>query len=69
MSRVDKFYAKSDLGIFVGYAPQSNAYMVFNLRTSTIHESVHVKFDEKSAMLNPLLFVMNSAGDVDAIWT
>ena len=47
--RVDKFDAKGDLGIFIGYAPQSKAYRVVNLRTSIIHESVHVEFDEKSA--------------------
>ena len=55
--RVDKFDAKSDLGIFVGYAPKSKAYRVFNLRTSTIREYVHVNLMRK-VMLNPLLFVM-----------
>ena len=64
--RVDKFDAKSDLGIFVSYAPQSKAYRVFNLRTSTIHESVHVEFDEKSAA-KPLVVCDDSAGDVDVL--
>ena len=58
--RVDKFDAKSDLGIFVGYAPQSKAYRVFNLRTNTIRESVHVEFDEKSAT-KPLALCDDSA--------
>ena len=48
--RVDKFDAKSDLGIFKGSSPHSKAYRVFNLRTSTIREFVHVEFDEKSTI-------------------
>ena len=46
---LDKFESKTDVGIFVGYAPSSKAYRVYNKRTRTIQESINVKFDEKSA--------------------
>ena len=46
-SNLDKFDAKSDLGIFVGYSPHSKAYRVFVRRTLSIQESIHVEFDEK----------------------
>ena len=45
---LDKFEAKTDLGIFVGYSPNSKAYRIWNKRTSTIQESIHVKFDESN---------------------
>ena len=62
--KLDKFDAKSDLGIFVGYSPHSKAYRVFNKRTSTIQESVHVEFDEKSAT-KPLAISDECAGDIE----
>ena len=43
---LDKFDAKSDEGIFLGYSSRSKAYRVFNKRTSSIEESLHVSFDE-----------------------
>ena len=46
---LDKFESKTDLGIFVGYAPSSKAYRVYNKSTRTIQESLNVKFDETSA--------------------
>ncbi|KAK0572825.1 hypothetical protein LWI29_037799 [Acer saccharum] len=46
-----KFDAKSDVGLFLGYAINSRAYRVFNLTTKTIMESINVKIDDLS-MLN-----------------
>ena len=36
----------SDEGIFLGYSMHSKAFSVFNKRTLTVEESVHVIFDE-----------------------
>ena len=41
-----KFDAKSDEGIFLGYSLHSKAYRVYNKRTITIEESIHVVFYE-----------------------
>ena len=45
-----KFDIKSDEGIFLGYSTSSKAYRIFNKRTLTVEESIHVVFDEA----NPL---------------
>jgi hypothetical protein len=41
-----KFDSKSDKGIFLGYSLTSKAYRIYNVRTQTLEESMHVKFDE-----------------------
>ena len=41
-----KFDYKSDEGIFLGYSSSSKAYRVYNKRTLTVEESIHVSFDE-----------------------
>ena len=41
-----KFDAKSDEGIFLGYSLNSKAYRVFNKRTLTVEESIHITFNE-----------------------
>ncbi|GAU48747.1 hypothetical protein TSUD_241680 [Trifolium subterraneum] len=41
-----KFDSKSDKGIFLGYSLTSKAYRIYNSRTQTLEESMHVKFDE-----------------------
>ncbi|XP_073020894.1 uncharacterized protein [Primulina eburnea] len=41
-----KFDSKSDKCLFLGYATNSRAYRMFNLRTRTIVESVNVVFDD-----------------------
>ena len=46
-----KFDAKSDEGIFLGYSLQSKAYRIYNKRTMSIEESIHVSFDESNAIL------------------
>ena len=41
-----KFDAKADKGIFLGYSLHSKAFRIYNKRTMTIEESIHVTFDE-----------------------
>ncbi|GKE38656.1 retrovirus-related pol polyprotein from transposon TNT 1-94 [Tanacetum coccineum] len=45
-----KFDAKADIGIFVGYAPAKKAFRICNRRTWIITETIHVTFDELTAM-------------------
>ncbi|GJV89551.1 integrase, catalytic region, zinc finger, CCHC-type containing protein [Tanacetum coccineum] len=45
-----KFDAKADIGIFVGYTPAKKAFRIYNRRTQIITETIHVTFDELSAM-------------------
>ncbi|KAK0570630.1 hypothetical protein LWI29_004098 [Acer saccharum] len=44
--QLGKFDAKSDEGIFIGYALNSKAYRVFNLKTQSVMESSNVVFDD-----------------------
>ncbi|GJZ31094.1 integrase, catalytic region, zinc finger, CCHC-type containing protein [Tanacetum coccineum] len=45
-----KFDAKADIGIFVGYTPAKKAFRIYNRRTRIITETIHVMFDELTAM-------------------
>ncbi|GKC90031.1 retrovirus-related pol polyprotein from transposon TNT 1-94 [Tanacetum coccineum] len=45
-----KLNAKADIGIFVGYAPAKKAFRIYNRRTWKIMETIHVTFDELTAM-------------------
>ncbi|GJZ26448.1 retrovirus-related pol polyprotein from transposon TNT 1-94 [Tanacetum coccineum] len=45
-----KFDAKADIRIFVGHAPAKKAFRIYNRRTQIITETIHVTFDELSAM-------------------
>ncbi|GJT97242.1 copia protein [Tanacetum coccineum] len=45
-----KLDAKADNGIFVGYAPTKKAFRIYNKRTWKIIETIHVTFDELTAM-------------------
>ncbi|GKA74212.1 retrovirus-related pol polyprotein from transposon TNT 1-94 [Tanacetum coccineum] len=45
-----KFDAKVDIGIFVSYAPAKKAFKIYNRRTWIITETIHVTFDELTAM-------------------
>ncbi|GJY74393.1 retrovirus-related pol polyprotein from transposon TNT 1-94 [Tanacetum coccineum] len=45
-----KFDAKADIGIFVSYAPAKKAFRIYNRRTRIIFETIHVTFDELTAM-------------------
>ncbi|GKC35939.1 retrovirus-related pol polyprotein from transposon TNT 1-94 [Tanacetum coccineum] len=45
-----KLKPKADIGIFIGYAPAKKAYRIYNKRTRLIMETIHVEFDELTAM-------------------
>ncbi|GJS35827.1 retrovirus-related pol polyprotein from transposon TNT 1-94 [Tanacetum coccineum] len=45
-----KLKPKADIGIFIGYAPAKKAYQIYNRRTRRIMETIHVDFDELTAM-------------------
>ncbi|GKF94631.1 retrovirus-related pol polyprotein from transposon TNT 1-94, partial [Tanacetum coccineum] len=40
----------ADIGIFIGYAPMKKAFRIYNRRTRRIIETIHVDFDELTAM-------------------
>ena len=48
---IGKLDAKSDEGIFMGYASKPKGYRVFNKRTLLIEQSVHIIFDETNPSL------------------
>nr|GEV16931.1 hypothetical protein [Tanacetum cinerariifolium] len=45
-----KLKPKTDIGIFIGYAPTKKAFWINNLRTRCIVETIHVDFDELTTM-------------------
>nr|GEY10125.1 hypothetical protein [Tanacetum cinerariifolium] len=45
-----KLQPKADIGIFIGYAPTKKAFRIYNRRTRQIVETIHVNFDELTAM-------------------
>nr|GEV45128.1 retrovirus-related Pol polyprotein from transposon TNT 1-94 [Tanacetum cinerariifolium] len=67
---VGKLKEKGDIGVFVGYSKESAAFRIYNKRTSKIHESVNVNFDEISEMaskqfsLEPGLSNLNETGNL-----
>nr|GEW19532.1 hypothetical protein [Tanacetum cinerariifolium] len=62
-----KLQPKADIGIFIGYAPTKKAFRIYNRRTRRIVETIHVDFDELTAMASeqsssgPALNEMTSA--------
>ncbi|GKA10110.1 retrovirus-related pol polyprotein from transposon TNT 1-94 [Tanacetum coccineum] len=62
-----KLQPKADIGIFIGYAPTKKAFQIYNRRTRRIIETIHVDFDELTAMafehssLGPALHEINHA--------
>nr|GEV05046.1 retrovirus-related Pol polyprotein from transposon TNT 1-94 [Tanacetum cinerariifolium] len=45
-----KLQVKADIGIFIGYAPTKKAFQIYNRRTRRIIKTIHVDFDELTAM-------------------
>nr|GEY78311.1 integrase, catalytic region, zinc finger, CCHC-type, peptidase aspartic, catalytic [Tanacetum cinerariifolium] len=45
-----KLQSKADIGIFIGYAPTKKAFRIYNRRTRRIVKTIHVDFDELTAM-------------------
>ncbi|GJT28475.1 retrovirus-related pol polyprotein from transposon TNT 1-94 [Tanacetum coccineum] len=50
-----EFDPKSTKGIFLGYSPNSKAYVVLNRETMRVEESLNVKFDESHPPNSPPL--------------
>ncbi|GJX62126.1 retrovirus-related pol polyprotein from transposon TNT 1-94 [Tanacetum coccineum] len=50
-----KFDPKSTEGIFLGYSPNSKAYVILNRETMRVEESLNVKFDESPLPETPPL--------------
>ncbi|GJZ58164.1 retrovirus-related pol polyprotein from transposon TNT 1-94 [Tanacetum coccineum] len=50
-----KLQAKADIGIFIGYAPKKKAYRIYNQHTQKTIETIHVDFDELTAMASEQL--------------
>nr|GEW33805.1 retrovirus-related Pol polyprotein from transposon TNT 1-94 [Tanacetum cinerariifolium] len=46
----NKMKPKADIGIFVGYSESSRRFRIYNHQTKKIMETIHVKFDELTAM-------------------
>nr|GFD02620.1 hypothetical protein [Tanacetum cinerariifolium] len=47
---VEKLQPKADIRIFIGYASTKKAFRIYNRRTRRIVETIHVDFDELTAM-------------------
>nr|GEZ66859.1 putative ribonuclease H-like domain-containing protein [Tanacetum cinerariifolium] len=45
-----KLQPKADIRIFIGYAPTKKSFCIYNRRTRRIVETIHVDFDELTAM-------------------
>ncbi|GJR50125.1 retrovirus-related pol polyprotein from transposon TNT 1-94 [Tanacetum coccineum] len=45
-----KLQLNADIGIFIGYAPTKKAFRIYNRRTRRIIKTIHVDFDELTAM-------------------
>ncbi|GJT29886.1 retrovirus-related pol polyprotein from transposon TNT 1-94 [Tanacetum coccineum] len=45
-----KLQPKADIGIFIGYAPTKKAFRIYNRSTRRIIKTIHVYFDELTAM-------------------
>ncbi|GKC37544.1 putative ribonuclease H-like domain-containing protein, partial [Tanacetum coccineum] len=45
-----KLQPKADIGIFIGYAPTKKAFQIYNRCTRQIIKTIHVDFDELTAM-------------------
>ncbi|GJX49688.1 retrovirus-related pol polyprotein from transposon TNT 1-94 [Tanacetum coccineum] len=47
---LEKIKPKADIGIFIGYSETSRGFRIYNHRTKKIMDTIHVKFDELTAM-------------------
>nr|GFC86580.1 integrase, catalytic region, zinc finger, CCHC-type, peptidase aspartic, catalytic [Tanacetum cinerariifolium] len=47
---VSRLQPKADIGIFIGYAPTKKAFRIYNRRTRRIVKTIHVDFEELTAM-------------------
>nr|GEW12301.1 integrase, catalytic region, zinc finger, CCHC-type, peptidase aspartic, catalytic [Tanacetum cinerariifolium] len=58
IENLEKLQPKADIGIFIGYAPTKKAFRIYNRRTRRIIETIHVDFDELTAIASE----QNSSG-------
>ncbi|GJZ00183.1 retrovirus-related pol polyprotein from transposon TNT 1-94 [Tanacetum coccineum] len=69
-TNLGKLQPKADIGIFIGYAPTKKAFRIYNQCTKRIIKTIHVDFDELTAMafehssLEPALHEMTPATSV-----
>ncbi|GJW86037.1 retrovirus-related pol polyprotein from transposon TNT 1-94 [Tanacetum coccineum] len=67
VENLGKLKPKVDIGIFIVYAPMKKAFRIYNRRTRRIIETIHVDFDELTAMASehsssgPALYEMTPA--------
>jgi len=59
-----KFDSKVDEGIFLDYSSYSHAYKVYNKRTMTMEESMHIEFDKTNLELRDIS--KNSTNEEDS---
>nr|GFA93920.1 hypothetical protein [Tanacetum cinerariifolium] len=50
IENLGKLQLKDDIGIFIGYAPTKKAFRIYNRCTRRIVKTIHVDFDELTAM-------------------
>nr|GEZ85276.1 retrovirus-related Pol polyprotein from transposon TNT 1-94 [Tanacetum cinerariifolium] len=50
IENLGKLQPKADIEIFIGYAPTKKAFRIYNQHTRRIVETIHVDFDELTAM-------------------
>nr|GEX88186.1 retrovirus-related Pol polyprotein from transposon TNT 1-94 [Tanacetum cinerariifolium] len=50
IENLGKLQPKTDIGIFIGYAPIKKAFWIYNRRTRRIVETIHVDFNELTTM-------------------
>nr|GEZ26387.1 DNA-directed DNA polymerase [Tanacetum cinerariifolium]GEZ99062.1 DNA-directed DNA polymerase [Tanacetum cinerariifolium] len=49
-----KLRPTTDIGIFIGYAPNRKGYRIYNKRTQRFMETIHVQFDELTELIAPM---------------
>nr|GEY01540.1 retrovirus-related Pol polyprotein from transposon TNT 1-94 [Tanacetum cinerariifolium] len=50
IDNLGKLQPKADIGIFIGYVPTKKAFQIYNRRSRRIVETIHIDFDELTAM-------------------
>nr|GEZ77568.1 hypothetical protein [Tanacetum cinerariifolium] len=50
IENLEKLQPKANIGIFIGYAPTKKTFWIYNRRTRRIVKTIHVDFDELTAM-------------------
>ena len=64
-SNLGKFDERSDEAVFLGYGNDSKTYRVYNKRTLSVEESVHINFDETDYSVNRDIDMLQEVEDFD----